>query len=806
MMIITIFVGFFFGALTIIAIEAVGVLYLVRRFNRKIEQQKTKAAEAEAEAASKSPREVCYDYPDLSHPNKQGIVWVLEAEKVPKILVTDKRPKDKKRKKEIVEVTPVRKFAKIKDQSLILRESDGSHIGIWLKGCMIVAVSATRLSSRKWAKRYPIKVENKASVIYHGSNTLYIYLETSEEKESWCKALRLASCEDKEKLKLFSKLRLEFHSYLTSLHVGYTSFMKPSMGFNAEVIDKTMKLDGSSKVRRFFKKLSRKSSSKSCAENKMSWAPPTSGHEERRFMEKSRSFHDPASASGLLKPIPRAKTRTYSADENMLPPLLANFTRSEGSDVDPYDKVFSDEGTLCVNLLISRLFFDAKSNAEIKSIMQARIQRSLSNLRSPSYIGEITCTGINPGNLPPYIHGMRVLPSDMNEVVALEIDVDYSGGAMLDIETRLEVREEDFQDVINTNLESSSAEGVTPHIIEGIEYLGQQLKLPEGTGDEIEQKDGDPKLDEMKRSKSNIRQSSSISRWRSFRNSIAKQVSQVPIALGIRVASLRGTLRVHIKPPPSDQIWFGFTTMPDVDFNLESSVGERKINSGQVTLFLSNRFKAAIRETMVLPNSESIAIPWMLAEKDDWVPREVAPFIWVSDQSATREVPTPQHSEPTHMPEPSRVPETNNPEEKDNSKRTKPKSVHQLTIESSDACAPSSAPMNNTTPNESPLQELRTPLLACDEPEESCQPRKEEGPMYKSPSLPLITTESQNQTVVEGDDKVPKKMGAKARMLSLRKRVGDKLEEKRRHLEVRSKSMVERMRGGSKTDISGIGE
>lgn len=211
---------------------------------------------------------------------------------------------------------------------------------------------------------------------------------------------------------------------------------------------------------------------------------------------------------------------------------------------------------------------------------------------------------------------------------------------------------------------------------------------------------------------------------------------------------------------------------------------------------------------MVLPNSESIAIPWMLAEKDDWVPREVAPFIWVSDPNTTREVPVPnpQHGEPTRMPEPSRVPVTNNPEEKDNSKPKKPESVHQLTTESSDACARPSAPMNDTKPNESPLQELRTPLLACDEQEGCCQPRKEEGPEYKSPSLPLITTESQNQTVVEGDDKVPKKLGAKARMLSLRKRVGDKLEEKRRHLEVRSKSMVERMRGGSKTDINGIGE
>ena len=70
MMIITIFIGFFLGALTIIAIEAIGVLYLVRRFNRKIQQQKTKAAEASAVS-----REVCDDYPDLSHPNKQVIFF-----------------------------------------------------------------------------------------------------------------------------------------------------------------------------------------------------------------------------------------------------------------------------------------------------------------------------------------------------------------------------------------------------------------------------------------------------------------------------------------------------------------------------------------------------------------------------------------------------------------------------------------------------------------------------------------------------------------------------------------------------------
>lgn len=69
---------------------------------------------------------------------------------------------------------------------------------------------------------------------------------------------------------------------------------------------------------------------------------------------------------------------------------------------------------------------------------------------------------------------------------------------------------------------------------------------------------------------------------------------KVPLSLSIRVASLRGTLRLHIKPPPSDQIWFGFTSMPDIEFDLESGIGEHKITSGHVALLLINRFKVHI--------------------------------------------------------------------------------------------------------------------------------------------------------------------------------------------------------------------
>lgn len=76
----------------------------------------------------------------------QGYVWVLEPEKVPK----EKFSKEQKKKKEFLEVYPVRKYAKIKHRALILTSTDGSQTSFLLKGCEIKAVSASSLSSRKW--------------------------------------------------------------------------------------------------------------------------------------------------------------------------------------------------------------------------------------------------------------------------------------------------------------------------------------------------------------------------------------------------------------------------------------------------------------------------------------------------------------------------------------------------------------------------------------------------------------------------------------------------------------------------------
>ncbi|KAL6962767.1 hypothetical protein U1Q18_037724 [Sarracenia purpurea var. burkii] len=794
-------IGFLVGVLTVIAIEAVGVVLVIRRLYRRVKEEEAKAAAQSGRGVS----DLEHSFIPSSFSNKQGVVWVLEPEKVPKSWLVDKVPREQKRKKEMFEVVPVRRYAKVKDQSLILTELDGSHREIQLKACTIAAVSATNLSSRKWAKKYPILVESKTSVLYNGSKTIYLYLETSWEKESWCKALRFASCNDKNKLKWFSKLYLDFQSYLTTINTGYPPFMKPSVGFNAEPLDRSVKVDGSSsKVRHFLKKFAKKAS-KSGVENKTS-CTVTSGRDERKINEKCHSFQDSGLATGAINTAPVGEAPQFSAEDKM---GLSSSTLSQSgsrshtsvfSEADFDDRIGGDEGTLCWNLIISRLFFDAKHNTQMANFLQSKVQRALSNMRIPSYIGEITCTDIDLGNLPPYINGMRILPSDMNELWALEIDLQYSGSAVLHIETRVEVHELDFEEgVMDTTLESSSVGEVTSDLLEGFEYFGKQLELSEGADAATEKRDeADSKLDTMKSYKISNKASSSASRWKYILNSIAKQVSQVPLSLAIRVASLRGTLRLHIKPPPSDQLWFGFTSMPDVDFNLESSVGEHKINSGHIAFFLVNRFKAAIRETLVLPNCECVCIPWMLAEKDDWVPQNVAPFVrinqdGVTDPTIVRETPRSQTDEATLTTDTSKD-TTSNFTEVAHEKGRKVEFFQQRNSESSGAHPSSSAPTIQSTWNSKSLRELSTPFLSNEETQVTCEEQKEQIPECQSMSRSLILTGEPMQ-VMEGDDMRPKRMGTKARMLGLGKKMGEKLEEKRRHIEEKGRHIVEKMKG-----------
>ncbi|KAK9106255.1 hypothetical protein Syun_022266 [Stephania yunnanensis] len=784
--------GVVVGALATIIAQALA-LYIL--FNRFFNSSKRRFA-----PSSSSP--LLDPLQCLLPPNKQGTVWVLEPDKIPKARSEEKVSKDHKNiKKETYQVSPVKKTATIKDHLLILLDSDGSQeTTINLLDCTVLSVSASDLPSRKWAKKYPIKVESRSSVFCNGSRTCYLYLDTSWEKDSWCKALRLSSCIDKERLNWHYRLREEFHSYLTSLNAGYSSFLKPSVGLSSESPDKGSRIDcSSSKVRHFLKKLAKKAS-KTGQEYKDSGSSSLA-REGRKTSEKLHSTQDPLSVSGSRR-VPFTVDTNKSLNEDPAQPSSASKSGSVRlpafSDVDYDEKPIIDEGTLCFNLLTSRLFFDVKRCEKIKSSIIARIQRMLSSMRTPSYIGGVTCVDLDIGNLPPYIHCMRALPMDLNEVWAMDLDIEYAGGAILDIETRIEIRESELQKSMDDgNSESSSMGDDTSDLleVEGFEYLGEQLTLHGEANDEVSKMGGADKLNAMKSLKNSNWKSAYASRWKAIISSMANHVSQVPLSLKIKIASVRGTVRLQIKPPPSDQLWFTFTSMPEIDFNLESSVGEHRITSGHVALLLGNRIKAAIRETLVLPNCESVSIPWMLAERDDWVPRKAAPYMRAS-QEADNDIKIQDFSF-SHSGEAKPILEVGSSEQcpgydPDNvQQKTKNMAGAQQSINGFvEESKSSSQPNPVKYLDGQSLQDLKTPLLSSDEPYEVDYSGKPENRCDQ----PSSDTSALRQISLD-DDANPKRVGRRSRMMDLGKKMGEKLEEKRRHIEEKGRHIVEKMRG-----------
>ncbi|XP_068647026.1 uncharacterized protein [Aristolochia californica] len=793
---IFLFVGFFLGALFVLAAEVVVFLVVLHRLSRR--KKNDPPPQADIGRYLEDQRPLAFGY------NKQGVVWVLEPEKVPKVSLDGGPPKkvskEQKSNKELVEVYPVKKIGKIEDNSLILVDFDGSESIIHLPGCTIEAVSASILSSRKWSKRYPIRVENKRSVIYSGSNTCYIYLETSWEKESWCKALRLASSMDEQLRSWYNKLNEEFQCYVSSLTAEYPFFMKPPARGLGGVAGRGNRMVGgsSSKVRLFLKKLAKKTS--------------RSGTEYRTDpLERKTSCKKFASKSSKVS-LDRVSD---SIPEEVKPSAISVGSHNQVtviSDAESDDQSGSDEGVLCLNLLLSRLFFDAKRSSEINLSIKSRIQRALSNMRTPSFIGAISCTGFNIGNLSPYLHNMRVLPMNINEVWAMEVDIEYSGGAVLDVETRLAVREPEFQKGIEqTSMEPTSAGDATSDLLEGFEYYGEQLKLSTVTADRVDKStDISGKPDNMSNLKSSSWKSIYASRWKSVLNSVADQVSQVPLSLAIRITSLRGTLRLHIKPPPSDQLWFGFSTMPDIEWAIDSSVGDHKITSAQIALIISNRFKAAIRETMVLPNCETVCIPWMLAEKDDWIPRKFAPFLWIHQEGgeSTRQDTALNNQKSgegavdtaSSISAPGSKNDSGNNGVPDESEKGKLLRCTGSTSSSQWGQPPSAAVISTNddaiTQSNICMEELRVPLLASDQSQESCEQARPEEPMG-----PIVIRgyEGNIQFLSDSDEAKPKRVGRRARMMDLGKKMSEKLEEKRRHLEEKSRHIVEKMIENAKT-------
>jgi hypothetical protein len=98
-------------------------------------------------------------------------------------------------------------------------------------------------------------------------------------------------------------------------------------------------------------------------------------------------------------------------------------------------------------------------------------------MRIPSYIGKITCTGLDLGTVPPYITKMRVLPMNLEELSSVEVEFEYSGGIKLKFATRLKIQEPELQhEILQASREGSGTIEVGSDLLEGIEQYGNVVR------------------------------------------------------------------------------------------------------------------------------------------------------------------------------------------------------------------------------------------------------------------------------------------------------------------------------------------
>jgi hypothetical protein len=200
----------------------------------------------------------------------------------------------------------------------------------------------------------------------------------------------------------------------------------------------------------------------------------------------------------------------------------------------------------------------------------------------------------------------------------------------------------------------------------------------------------------------------------------------------------------------------------------------------------------------------------MLAEKDDWAPLKDGPYIWLNHEpTETRShvaAAVPTHPEEAAGAKADTSTKNAAPSSRDSSAGSE-ETLRSIDESAEDPVAESShaqsrlAPASETTTSPShpdSASELRKPLLSTDDTSE----RRGGSPLYTSLRAirPAGQQQQQQAALASVGEDVKQKSGRRSRMMDLGKKMGDKLEEKRRQVEEKGRTIVEKMRENARTN------
>ncbi|OWB62280.1 hypothetical protein B5S29_g3203 [[Candida] boidinii] len=81
---------------------------------------------------------------------------------------------------------------------------------------------------------------------------------------------------------------------------------------------------------------------------------------------------------------------------------------------------------------------------------------------------------------------------------------------------------------------------------------------------------------------------------------------EFPVNLKVKVKKVQGIIILRIKPPPSNRIWWSYAKMPHIELDIEPVISARALSYNLINNIITNRFKEAIRASVVMPFMDDI--------------------------------------------------------------------------------------------------------------------------------------------------------------------------------------------------------
>lgn len=310
--------------------------------------------------------------------------------------------------------------------------------------------------------------------------------------------------------------------------------------------------------------------------------------------------------------------------QNSTVPPTNGQTTVETQDPTPKGELQNDfgaQGIYGLNMLLNRWSFDLARSPDFESKFRASILKKLSGLKRPDYVTPLTIESFDMGSNFPQIRSIRSLPpQDAVICPELLVDIAYSGGLEMTVETSVDLREGAAWGTLDRAL--TQLHGQRPMSEPSQTALDDSSS---DTQDEMEDALGEAESSVLNSESDKLQGGFSMRRFaamkaKQFAERTAEFISNIPLRLSVKVVKLEGTLLLWIAPPPSKRLWISFLQSPSLEITAKPILGNRVMKysawMSRVSVWLQRKIKASFFNNLVFPNCTDLSFPGLLGLGD----------------------------------------------------------------------------------------------------------------------------------------------------------------------------------------------